>query len=431
MSEQKFATTLDDAYFNFEIGSPLHPDSPFYVKRQDKVVSKLKWALTHAKSEIGASVPRYLFSGHTGSGKSTELRKIAASPDIKKMYWPLLISLREHTDINDIDYTDVFFVIASQLFLAYQTTGNLKKHDELLEEIQKWEGTFSKEIVVEDGDRTTKELEAGVTTGIINIVAKFKKEPHAREIIRKRIGLHIGDLVESINTLGSVILGHEKKRPLIIIDDLDKASLANSREILINRQSTLLDINLPIIYAVSSTLFYDEAFPSRKGIQDLFLPNIKLHEKCSDKRVSEGYLLLRNFVHARMEKNLISEDALELAMKMSGGVFRELVRIMRDSIEYALLEEQKRVEIEDVEQAVTDIRNMYWRILTQTHVDILDDIRACITPRHDTEDVAVLLKMLAILEYNGSGRWFDVHPALNKLLDEFAREKEIRLSRAS
>ncbi len=142
-------------------------------------------------------------------------------------------------------------------------------------------------------------------------------------------------------------------------------------------------------------------------------------------------MLLRNFVHARMEPELISEDALELAMKMSGGVFRELVRIMQDSIDYALGEERERVEIEDVEQSVTDIRNVYWRILTQTHIDILDDIRACIPTRNDTETMAALLKMLAILEYNGSGRWFDVHPALYKLLDEFKREAERRQSRAS
>ena len=429
MSEQKFATTLDDAYFNFEIGEPLPAGSPFYVRRQDKVVSKLKRTLLRAKGK--ASVPRHLFSGHTGSGKSTELKKIAASPDIKEMYWPVLISLRKHADINDIDYTDVFFVIASQLFIEYEKSGNLKKHDQLLEDIKRWEGTFIKEVVIQEGDRTTKEFDAAIKAGIIELTAKFKKEPHAKEIIRKRVELHIGALVDNINELGTIILAHEGKRPLIIIDDLDKASLANSREIFINRQSTMLDINLPVIYAISSTLFYDPAFPSRKGIQEIFLPNIKLHEECSDKRVSEGYLLLRNFVHLRMDKELISEDALELAMKMSGGVFRELVRIMQDSIDYAQGEEHTQVEIEDVEQAVTDIRNMYWRILTQTHVDILDDIRACITPRHDTEDVAVLLKMLAILEYNGSGRWFDVHPAIYKLLDEFKREAELRAARTA
>jgi len=429
MSEQKFATTLDDAYFNFEIGEPLPAGSPFYVRRQDKVVSKLKRILLRAKGK--ASVPRYLFSGHTGSGKSTELQKIADASDINDAYWPVLISLRKHADINDIDYTDVFFVIASQLFIAYKETGNLKKHDQLLEDIERWEGTFIKEVVIQEGDHTTKEFNAAIKAGIVELTSKFKKEPRAKEIIRKRVELHIGALVDNINELGTIILAHEGKRPLIIIDDLDKASLADSREIFISRQSTIMDINLPVIYAISSTLFYDPAFPSRKGIQEIFLPNIKLHEECSDVRVSEGYMLLRNFVHARMEPELISEDALELAMKMSGGVFRELVRIMQDSIDYALGEERERVEIEDVEQSVTDIRNVYWRILTQTHIDILDDIRACIPTRNDTETMAALLKMLAILEYNGSGRWFDVHPALYKLLDEFKREAERRQSRAS
>ena len=41
---------------------------------------------------------------------------------------------------------------------------------------------------------------------------------------------------------------------------------------------------------------------------------------------------LQRFVHARMDSNLISEEALDGAITYSGGVFRELARIMRTAI---------------------------------------------------------------------------------------------------
>ncbi len=429
MSEQKFATTLDDAYSNFEVETPVPSASSFYVARKGKGISKLKRRLAHPSTGI---VPRYFFSGHTGCGKSTELLQLLADPAIMEKYWALRFSIYDYFPSHAIDYKDLLFFLAIQLFKNYQENGNgkIKKEKQLLKEIEKWQGDITKEIITQEKDRTGMALEAKINAVFAEVVSKFSVEPHTRVIVRQVIDMNINDLIGIINTLGSSIQAGENKPVLVLVDDLDKLSLSSSRQLFIEEGRTLLKINLPIVYTVSSALFYDPSFPTSK-IKNIFLPNITLHEEGRpDGRVAEGYVLLKNFVHARMDAKLISEDALDLAIKMSGGVFRELVRIMQEAIDYAQGEEHARVEVEDVEQSVTDIRNMYWRILTKKQVEILESVRAG-ESRHDPEEMAVLLKMLAVLEYNGRGTWFDVHPALYKLLDEFKKEEALRQSRAS
>lgn len=429
MSKQKFATTLDDAYFNFEVEKPVPPSSSFYVARKGKGISKLKRRLAHPSD---ANVPRYFFSGHTGCGKSTELLQLLTDDVITTKYWVLRFSIYDYFPSHAIDYKDLLFFLAMQLFTTYQQKGQgkIKKENQLLKEIERWQGSITKEIITQKKDRTGMELEAKINAVFAEVVSKFSVEPHTRVIVRQTIDLNINELINIINTLGTTIQAGEGKPVLVLVDDLDKLSLSSSRDLFIEEGRTLLKIDLPIVYTVSSALFYDPAFPT-STIKNIFLPNITLHEEgIPDSRVSEGYLLLKNFVHARMDAKLISNDALEYAIAMSGGVFRELVRIMQEAIDYAQGEEHAQVELDDVEQSVTDIRNMYWRILTQEQVDILESVRAG-DSRHEPGEMAVLLKMLAVLEYNGSGTWFDVHPALHKLLDEFRQEKALRESRES
>ena len=126
MSEQKFATTLDDAYFNFEIGEPLPAGSPFYVRRQDKVVSKLKRTLLRAKGK--ASVPRHLFSGHTGSGKSTELKKIEG--EIDEIRWISAKELLAELKMNPQIYCPWMLIALELLDKSEQSM--LEKHVNVL-----------------------------------------------------------------------------------------------------------------------------------------------------------------------------------------------------------------------------------------------------------------------------------------------------------
>ena len=82
------ATDFDRAWLNLELDLPLEvmPDgqpNPFYVDRPGNPVAQLERYLLRQFRQP----PKYFFSGHRGCGKSTELRRVAANPDIQAKCW--------------------------------------------------------------------------------------------------------------------------------------------------------------------------------------------------------------------------------------------------------------------------------------------------------------------------------------------------------
>ncbi len=119
---------------------------------------------------------------------------------------------------------------------------------------------------------------------------------------------------------------------MILIDDMDKPNLEKARAIFHDRREIMMQPNCAIVYTVSSALFYSKEFDAIRD-QAFFLPNIYLHPPMKpDVHHEEGYQTLRKFIHMRMISDLIEDSALEQAVTYSGGVFRELARIIRTAI---------------------------------------------------------------------------------------------------
>ena len=107
-----------------------------------------------------------------------------------------------------------------------------------------------------------------------------------------------------------------------------------------------------------------------------------------EKRVKEQGLQLQT---------LISEEALELAIGMSGEVIYDFIRIIRESAVKAYENSRNRIENEDVNAYVVALRNDYLRILTGKDFDIFREV----TDKHEKKDddrFRDLLFDLAILE---------------------------------
>ena len=209
----------------------------------------------------------------------------------------------------------------------------------------------------------------------------------------------------------------EGRIPLILIDDLDKPSLKEAKSIFQERREIMMQPNCAIVYTVSSALFYSKDFDAIRD-QALFLPNVKLHSHNAPlEHTTAGYETLRRFVCLRMDTRLINDQALDEAITYSGGVFREMARIMRTAIGRARRRKAKQIESIDVEWAATEIRNEYRRILDKEDLDLLRNIHE--QNRMEYNDrIRPLLQLLALLEYRNGENWCDVHPVLRKLLYE-------------
>jgi hypothetical protein len=410
------ATDFDRAWLNFELDLPLKPGpngkaNSFYVERPGNPINELTDALLASFYRP----PKFFFSGHRGCGKSTELLHLISNSEIQKKYWPINFSIREETDIIDLDFRDVLLAIGSRLFREYRKRGG-ELPDQLLKELNGWKGKVEKQIsTILDGRISGIELGASIDAFFANAGLKMKLEPVTRVELRQIVETDITGLIAIINHIAAAIYSQEHRIPLILIDDMDKPDLDQARTIFHDHREIMLQPNCAIVYTVSSALFYSKEFDAIRD-QALFLPNINLRTATdSVQHLQEGYGTLEKFVTVRMDSKLIQPPALDQAITYSGGVFRELARIVRTAIGRARRRKSTQIEIDDIEWAATEIRNEYRRILDKEDLKLLKNVHG--HKRLEYNDrLRPLLQLLALLEYRDEENWCDVHPVLRKML---------------
>ncbi|MCC7119737.1 MAG: hypothetical protein IT310_14525 [Anaerolineales bacterium] len=413
--EYRKATDFDRAWLNLEQDLPLKPGSngranPFYIQRPGNPINELTDALLASFYRP----PKFFFSGHRGCGKSTELLHLLSNVEIQKKYWPINFSVREETDIADLDFRDVLLCIGSRLFREYRRKGG-ELPEQLLKELNGWKGKVEKQISTILEGRNEYELGASIDAFFANAGLKMKLEPATRVELRQVVETDITGLIAIINHIAAAIYNQERRIPLILIDDMDKPDLDRARAIFHDRREIMLQPNCAIVYTVSSALFYSKEFDAIRD-QALFLPNINLRDAETEARLEAGFGALEKFVGVRMDMSLIQPAALEEAIAYSGGVFREMARIVRTAIGHARRRQAAQLEASDVEWAAAEIRNEYRRILSNDDIKLLKKVMD--SKRLEFSDrLRSLLQLLAILEYRDDEKnWCDVHPVLRKML---------------
>ena len=414
--DYKKATDFDRAWLNFELDLPLKPAAsgkanPFYINRPGNPINEL----TDALLAPFYRPPKFFFSGHRGCGKSTELQHLMSNSEIQKKYWTINFSIREETDIIDLDFRDVLLAIGSRLFREYRKKGG-ELPEQLLKELNGWKGKVEKQIsTILDGRVSDIELGASIDAFFATAGLKMKLEPATRIELRQIVETDITGLIAIINHIAATIYSQERRIPLVLIDDMDKPDLERARAIFHDRREIMMQPNCAIVYTVSSALFYSKEFDSIRD-QAMFLPNINLRTSVDDETcLQEGYRTLERFVNVRVDSSLIHPVALQEAVTYSGGVFRELARIVRTATGRARRRNAAQIETEDVEWAASEIRNEYRRILDKEDIKLLKKVFENKKLEH-SDRLMPLLQLLAILEYRDQENWCDIHPVLRKLL---------------
>ena len=406
MSEEFIvAEDLDLAWSNFDPFFTLPAHCPFHVERAGKPLNKLIRALLRQHRQP----PKYFFSGHRGCGKSTELNRLAADDVINKRFFIVKYSVKDMCDVNNLNYVDVLFSMGAQLYIQYIDAGK-ELEPELLKELESWGRSI--ELEQEKTKSAGVSMKGGISAFFLSVQAKIKSEHTTRKIIREQIEPKLSELIDKINLIIADIEGKEKKNVLVIIDDLDKPSLEQAKEIFYNNYTAITQPACYIVYTVPISIFFGPEIRESK----FFLPNIKLHTKNDRNGIDkDGYELMRTFVYRRMKEELIEPKALDFAIKMSGGVFREGARIMQIAADSAIENERGRILKKDVERAEREIRSDFKRILESGDYNTLDEISKSNDIR-GIEKVGHLLHNLSVLEYENKENWYDIHPTLEELL---------------
>jgi hypothetical protein len=217
---------------------------------------------------------------------------------------------------------------------------------------------------------------------------------------------------------------------LIIIDGIDGSPIDIGKKLYYGYGQVLSKPDCAIIYTIPISAVYSSEFTViQQSFDDtIILPNIVVTNRdgtpCKD-----GEDVFSNLSRLRMRPDLIEEDALRYAIKMSAGITREFVRIIKDSCVEAIVRGGDRIVCDDVKRAVNDRKNDFKRILSKkTQYTALKEIRYTKSIYIDDEDIRAevpgLLHNLSIVEYNGD-IWWDVHPvvlSILKSMDDHARK---------
>ena len=404
------AENLDLAWSNFDPLYPLPADCPFYVEREDKPLNKLKRALLREHKQP----PKYFFSGHRGCGKSTELNRLAVDEEINQKYFVVKYSVKDICDVNNLSYIDVLFSLGAQLFIEYSDSGK-ELRPELIAALENWKNDVV-EQVREEIESFETSIEGGLKAFFVSVLSKFRSEDNTTKTIRTKIEPRLSELIEKINLIVADIEGKEKKKVLVLIDDMDKPNLAQAKKIFYDYNTAITQPACSIVFTVPISIFFSQEFTAIRETR-FFLPNVKLHHR-NEKNITDekGFKLMSSFIFLRMKEDLIEPNACEYAIKMGAGVFRETARIMQICADNAIASGRIRIIKDDVVRAESEIRSDFKRMLTSEDYAILKSVCEN-NEMHGIEKIGHLLHNLSILEYMNDETWCDIHPTLEKLIN--------------
>jgi len=405
---------LSEVYAIFNPREPLKGEKlKYYVDRGSRI-ERIVWEIKSSKEPL-----KIIFPAIRGNGNTTELNKLAENIKREDEIFVVMFVAKDKLDMVSVNYVDLLLSVGIEIHNA------VSRHVEPDPELEKALSNWS-EKVVESIKGETEELEVGIGfNAILKLLGKMKTEATTREIVRRVVEPRLSDLIELVN--GVVAYAEEKlgKKILVIIDDLDKMAPKQAEELFYGYSTVLTGLDCNLIYTMPRALMFSDKYQwiIRFYDNDIKILNIALFERGGN-RNGENWRIMREIVEKRTKEQglplqtLVSDEALEFAIGMSGGVIHDFIRIIRESAVKAYENKRNRIEKEDVNAYVIDLRNDYLRILTGKDFDIL----RAVTDKHEKTDAdrfRELLFNLAILEYlDPEGElWYDVHPVVKGVLD--------------
>ena len=412
------ATNLTEVMNVFVHNEPLQGRglAEFYVARPKGQIEPMRIFLEDQREPV-----KILFTGHRGSGKSTELNKLTSVLGDK--FLTVQFSVRSVLDPLDVTYTDLLLSMAIRLFRQVTDQRLLRRHqraligDALLDDVYRW---FTQEIVLEKiiEPQVDASLSANFNLLFVKLEGKVSTEAVTRRTIRERLEHRLSELIIKMDQVVAEVQRHAGRRVLIIVEDIDKLDLEAAKDLFLRHATSLKAPQAHIIYTFPVALRYDNDWTQiNNSFSNRFiLPNIRLRNFDGTPN-AEGAAVMQQLVLNRMDASLILSDALDLAVNMSGGLPFTLVRLIQNAALFARTQGKSVIDRFSLEEAVTEIRSDFQVMLEPGHYLTLRQYSQTRWLENE-EAVREVLHNLSLLEYANDRRWCDVHPIVVPLLDQ-------------
>ena len=338
----KKAETIKEAYQVFDTHNALDKENKeFYIDIYNKDIKKLRRELDFNQNP---NQP-FFVTGQSGNGKSTALNFLS-NKEIEKKYEIKYLNGNELLDLNDIDIIDVIITIGYAVIKGNQDLKN-KFFNELEKSRKKKLGQLEQQTDTIKANKGNAGADLSFDSKIsflkmfkfgAGFFAKLKMEKEIRKTVREIFVLDKRELVDKVN---DIILSYKEqqnseKKLLIIIDDFEKIRKQDQTiDLFINNIDVFQNIKcikiitFPVYLATKYSMYQNS---SKFGIRISQNPDNKDQDD-NDKEANNNKKNLREVINKRIKnKNLIDENAINKAVKYSGGNLRSLMMIMQKAV---------------------------------------------------------------------------------------------------
>ena len=362
----------------------------------------------------------YLFCGHRGCGKSTELRRIRNALDAPDVYYVAFADVAQDLDPNNLRYQDVLLYLAATLTRRLEDDG-IAIDQVHLERLQSWFDQRVREQT--EIEELTRHVKAGaqVAAGLpylgkllAEISTALKTNATHKETLRRTLKNYFSDFAEAFNHLISaaedaVREGGRGSRILFMVDSTDRLTEEDAHAFFVTDVHQLQQVRALFVYCAPIHLIYETA-AVEQNFDDVFrLPMIKIRN-AGDSASAAGRRAMRDLLYRRAAPELFDDGVTDYLIDHSGGHPRDLLRLLQQAFQYA---ENDRFDHAAARRAVGETASMFRRFLEPEDYRLLatiDSIDWSVDQPASTERTRRLLYNLALLEYND--HYWRSHPVV-------------------
>jgi hypothetical protein len=312
-----------------------------------------------------------LFTGHRGSGKTTELKRI--QPQCENKYRVIDREFDLERDVNDAEYTDIYLLFIKKV-ADDLTELRLKFDPKLLESFESWfkEVTQETEATVQSSVSIETEASAGAEIPFISklaakLIAQTRGSSQQKKVIRETLGRNLSRLQTDINLLLKDAFNKLKRQDpdryqtgfLVIVDNLDRIPPSVGNHLFFDDAAQLQELDCTIISTVPISVIY-----SYKNVSNLFgnpniVPMVNIYEvsrsECDLNYNQQRVDGVTSWSEQRVDvSSAIFADRPQLLdlVKASGGHVRQLMQASRSACRTAITRKHSKVLAEEVTYAL-------------------------------------------------------------------------------
>jgi energy-coupling factor transporter ATP-binding protein EcfA2 len=339
----------------------------------------------------------FLFSGHSGCGKSSELLQL--NGELKKYsedfrFYPVFIDANEYLNKFDVKITSILLAIITEVSEVLRNDKDINI-----------EGTYFSNLW--QRIKTEAESEWKIEGFNVNVpyglpsaqIKRLAGDDSARKKIHNFLKDDTFALLQEINSMLSEarkkvknLEAHGKSEYyqdiVIIFDNLEKiekfdtenVGFDSAKKLFIEYSGQLKGIKSHIVYTAPIELMRSSHAQALRNLYSgsFVLPMVKIFKRDGVTEYEKGTKALKNLVQARLENLELSEvfndDAIDLLIHFSGGHIRTLIRLVKytansskslplsyDDADYAVSKEYESISPQFFDSDA-------WRLLAKLHL---------------------------------------------------------------